>query len=178
VNFKSFPRRAAIYFVRWLITRIAFVDHRWYMKLYVVFLRRLGYNLTGTPRYISGKVRIDGTDPSLITIGDDVVISSDVRILTHDFSVARIDRALSARNGETIDKDDERSKVASVSIGNNSFVGAFSLLMPGSLIGRDCIIGAGSVVRGRIPDGSVVLGNPGRIIRSVYPDLAGDEPGG
>ena len=148
------------------------MDHRWYMKLYVLFLRRLGYNLTGTPRYISGKTRIDGTDPSLIQIGDEVVISSDVRILTHDFSVARIDRALGALHGEAVEKDDERKKVAGVSIGDNSFVGAFSLLMPGTVIGRDCIIGAGSVVRGKVPDGSIVLGNPGRIVRSIYSDQA------
>jgi acetyltransferase-like isoleucine patch superfamily enzyme len=140
------------------------------MKLYVIFLRGLGYNLAGTPRYISGKARIDGTDPSLVTIGDDVVISSDVRILTHDFSVARIDRALGVLRGEVVRADEERAKVAGVFIGDNSFVGAFSLLMPGTVIGRDCIIGAGSVVRGRVPDGSIVLGNPGQVVRSIYPD--------
>lgn len=172
MNFRSFPRRASIYFVRWLITRVSYIDHRWYMKLYVAFLRRLGYNLTGTPRYISSRTRIDGTNPSLITIGDDVVISSDVRILTHDFSVARIDRALGALHGNTFDKDDERNKVAGVSIGANSFIGAFSLLMPGTIIGRDCIIGAGSVVRGSIPNGSIVLGNPGGVIRNIYPESA------
>ena len=170
MSFKSFPRRAAIYIVRWLITRLSYVDHRWYMKLYVIFLRWVGYNLTGIPRFISGDTRMDGTDPSLITIGNDVVISGHVWILTHDFSVAVIDRALAAQRGETVDVDRQRKKVAGVSIGDNSFVGMSSLLMPGTVIGRDCIIGARSVVRGRIPDGSVVLGNPGKIIRSVYPD--------
>ena len=170
MNFKSFPRRVSISVMRWLITRIWYVDHRWYMKLYLMFLRQLGYNLTGTPRYISGKTRIDGTDPSLITIGDDVVISSDVRILTHDFSVARIDRALAVRRREVIKPDEERSKVASVFIGDNSFIGAFCMLMPGTVIGRDCVIGAGSVVRGKIPDGSIVIGNPGRVIKNIYLD--------
>lgn len=168
MNFKSFPRRISIGLIRWVITRVWYVDHRWYMKLYIMFLRRLGYNLTGTPRYISGKTRIDGTDPSLIAIGDDVVISSDVRILTHDFSVARIDKALSARSREVTRPEEERSKVAAVSIGDNSFIGAFSMLMPGTAIGRDCVIGAGSVVRGNIPDGSIVIGNPGRIIKNIY----------
>jgi acetyltransferase-like isoleucine patch superfamily enzyme len=172
MNFRSFPRRVAISAVRWLITRVWYIDHRWYMKLYVAFLRRLGYNLIGVPRYISGRARIDGTDPSLVTIGDDVVISSDVRILTHDFSVARIDRALGALRGEVMNTDDERSKVAGVSIGDNSFVGALSVLLPGTVIGRDCIIGAGSIVRGVVPDGSVVIGNPGQVIRSVYASKA------
>jgi len=173
MNFRSFPRRVAVNVVRWLITRVWYIDHRWYMKLYIAFLRKRGYNLIGAPRYISGKTRIDGTDPSLVTIGDDVVISSDVRILTHDFSVARIDRALGALRGEVMNADEERSKVAGVFIGNNSFVGAFSVLLPGTVIGRDCIIGAGSVVRGQVPDGSVVVGNPGQVIRSVYTSKAG-----
>jgi acetyltransferase-like isoleucine patch superfamily enzyme len=168
VNFKSFPRRVSISLIRWLITRIWYVDHRWYMKVYLMFLRRLGYNLTGTPRYISGRTRIDGTDPSLITIGDDVVISSDVRILTHDFSVARIDKALGVHPGGVINPNEERSKVARISIGDNSFIGAFAMLMPGTVIGRDCVIGAGSVVRGNIPDGSIVIGNPGQVIRNIY----------
>ena len=170
MKFGSFPRRAAIYMVRWVITRIGYVDHRWYMRLYIPFLKRLGYNLTGTPRYISPRTRIDGTDPELITIGDDVVISSNVRILTHDFSVARIDQALGTPQGDSAGPRYERNKIAGVSIGDNSFVGAFSILMPGSTIGKDCIIGAASVVRGKVPDGSIVIGNPGQIIRSVYRD--------
>lgn len=142
------------------------------MKLYVVFLRYLGYNMAGAPQYISARARIDGTDPSLITIGNDVVISSDVRILTHDFSVARVDRALSTLRGVAVNSNEERNKVASVSIGDNSFVGAFSMLMPGTAIGRDCVIGAGSVVRGKIPDGSIVIGNPGQVVSNIYPDKA------
>ena len=170
MTFRSFPQRAAIYIVRWVITRIGYVDHRWYMRLYIPFLKRLGYNMTGTPRYISPRTRIDGTDPGLITIGDDVVISSNVRILTHDFSVARIDKALGTQQEDAAGSRYERKKVAGVSIGDNSFVGAFSMLMPGSAVGKDCIIGAGSVVRGKVPDGSIVIGNPGQVVRSVYRD--------
>ena len=36
--------------------------------------------------------------------------------------------------------------------------------MPGTEIGNNCVIGAGSVVRGKIPDESVVMGNPAKII--------------
>jgi acetyltransferase-like isoleucine patch superfamily enzyme len=168
MTFRSIPRRAAIFIIRWMITRVGFLDHRWYMKLYILFLKRIGYNLNGTPRYISPRTLIDGTDPSLITIGDDVVISSNVRVLTHDYSVARVDKALAIRQGDPVGQGYERKKVAGVSIGDNSFVGAFSLIMPGAIIGRDCVIGAGSVVRGEVPDGSVVIGNPGQVVRNVY----------
>lgn len=179
MNFRSFPRRAAVYLIRWLITRLSYVDHQWYMMFYVAFLRRLGYNLVGKPRYISGNTKIDGTDPSLITICNEVVISSYVHILTHDFSVTRAERALRALRGETLDLNGgQQPKVAGVAIGENSFIGMCSLLMPGTVIGRDCIIGAGSVVRGCVPDGSVVIGNPGQIIRSVYPGQTGKSPSG
>jgi acetyltransferase-like isoleucine patch superfamily enzyme len=173
MTFRSIPRRAAVYIVYWGITRVGYLDHRWYMKLYIPFLKRLGYNLAGTPRYISNRTKIDGTDPSLITIGDDVVISSNVRVMTHDFSVARVDKALGVTREDSSGQPYERNKIAGVSIGDNSFVGAFSILMPGSTIGKDCIIGAGSVVRGKVPDGSVVIGNPGKVIRSVYGDSSG-----
>lgn len=49
-------------------------------------------------------------------------------------------------------------------IGNNSFIGARVSLLPGTIVGKDCIIGAGSVVKGIIPDGSVVVGNPAHVI--------------
>lgn len=49
-------------------------------------------------------------------------------------------------------------------IGNNSFIGARVSLLPGATVGKDCIIGAGSVVKGTIPDGSIVIGNPARVI--------------
>ena len=38
--------------------------------------------------------------------------------------------------------------------------------MPGTEIGANCIIGGGSVVRGIIPDGSLVTGNPGQVVGS------------
>jgi len=170
MTFRSIPRRAAIYILHWIITRVGYLDHRLYMKLYIPFLKRLGYNLTGTPRYISNRILIDGTDPSLITIGDDIVISSHVRVLTHDFSVALVDKARGISQKDSSGQRYDRKKVAGVSIGDNSFVGAYAILMPGSTIGKDCIIGAGSVVRGKVPDGSVVIGNPGQVVRSVYRD--------
>ena len=45
-----------------------------------------------------------------------------------------------------------------------SFVGSGAIILPGTKIGKGCVIGAGSVVRGEIPDHSVVLGNPGKIV--------------
>ena len=57
--------------------------------------------------------------------------------------------------------------VKPVSIGDNSFIGAKSIILPGTQIGDNVIIGAGTVVKGKIPDNVVVAGNPCRIIRSI-----------
>ena len=51
-----------------------------------------------------------------------------------------------------------------VNIGTNSFIGAGAIILPGSSIGEHCIIGAGAVVKGNIPDFSIVIGNPCKVI--------------
>ncbi|HEY4702097.1 MAG TPA: acyltransferase, partial [Streptosporangiaceae bacterium] len=52
-----------------------------------------------------------------------------------------------------------------------SWLGAGAIVLPGSCIGRHVVVGAGSVVRGQVPDHCVVAGVPARIIRSY---VAGD----
>lgn len=49
-------------------------------------------------------------------------------------------------------------------VGENSFVGANSIIMPGVHIGKSCVIGAGSVVTKDIPDGVVAAGVPAKVI--------------
>ena len=51
-----------------------------------------------------------------------------------------------------------------VYIGNNVFIGMGATILMGADIGDNCIIGAGSVVKGTIPPNSVVAGNPARVI--------------
>jgi carbonic anhydrase/acetyltransferase-like protein (isoleucine patch superfamily) len=59
------------------------------------------------------------------------------------------------------------------SIGDNSLIGMSSTILNGAVIGQNCLIGAGSLItEGKvIPDGSLVMGAPGRIVRSL--DQAG-----
>lgn len=56
-----------------------------------------------------------------------------------------------------------------VTIGAGCFVGAGSTILPRVSIGEGCIIGAGAVVTKDIPAFSVVVGNPGRVIRTLPP---------
>jgi acetyltransferase-like isoleucine patch superfamily enzyme len=58
---------------------------------------------------------------------------------------------------------------AAVSIGAGSWLGAGAIVLPGAVIGRNVVVAAGSVVRGRVPDHSVVAGVPAKVIRSYVP---------
>jgi acetyltransferase-like isoleucine patch superfamily enzyme len=51
-------------------------------------------------------------------------------------------------------------------IGKNCFIGAYSIILPGVRIGDECVVGSGSVVTTDVPSHSVVAGNPARIIHS------------
>lgn len=84
----------------------------------------------------------------LIEIGNNVTISN-AAILAHDGST---------KNGTGY------SRVGKVKIGNNCFIGYGAIILPGVTIGNDVIIGAGSIINKDVPDDSVVVGNPGRII--------------
>lgn len=91
-------------------------------------------------------------DPShcwLIDIGDNVTLAPRVHILCHDASTKH---ALNY------------TKIGRVTIGNNVFIGAESVVLPGVSIGNDVIIGANSTVTHDIPDGMVAAGNPARIL--------------
>ena len=81
-------------------------------------------------------------------IGNRVTIS-DARILLHDASTRRFIGY---------------SRVGRVVIGSDVFIGADAIILPGVTIGNNVVIGAGTVVTKDIPDNSVVVGNPGRII--------------
>lgn len=51
-------------------------------------------------------------------------------------------------------------------IGKNCFIGAYSIILPGVRIGDECVVGSGSVVTADVPSHSVVAGNPAKIIHS------------
>lgn len=113
----------------------------------------------GIPRYIHTNAYLDGLGG--LHISSDVVISTNVIILTHDYSYnVGLKACNKAQNGDTALFD-------SVFIGNNTFIGAGSIILPGTKIGDYCVIGAGCVVKGNIEDYSVVIGNPCKIIKNT-----------
>jgi maltose O-acetyltransferase len=106
----------------------------------------------GARAYIGQGVFLDAGHPWLISIGEDSVITSGTVVLAHDASAK-------LHTGFT--------KIARVTIGKRVFVGAGAVILPGSTIGDDSIVGALTVVRGDVPPGSVVIGNPARVVSDV-----------
>ena len=97
-----------------------------------------------------------GSEPFLISIGDRVTVTSSVIFLTHDGSTWLI------RNSNGI----RYQKYKKIVVGNDVFLGVNTIIMPGVLIGSNVVIGAGSVVTKSIPDNSVAVGNPARVIQT------------
>lgn len=128
--------------------------HRILLKGY----RRWGMKMKEWPNYLSGLSDVDGTDYSDIYLGKGVTISSYVRLLTHDWSPHTALKAFDIYTDKPV------GRFGGIHIDDFSFVGTGSILMPGCHIGRGCIIGSGTVVRGKIPDYSIVIGSPCQII--------------
>lgn len=138
---------------------VALFSHRWYMAMALPLLKAAGMTFTGKPRYISPKVFFDDFDK--VTLGERVVISSEVSLLTHDYSITTVLIAAGQHSGG------DQAIVRPITIGRNVFIGRGSLLMPGTVVGNDVIVGAGSVVRGAVPDGTVVVGNPAEPVTTL-----------
>ena len=102
--------------------------------------------------------RIIPDEPQLISFGDNVVIASGVTFVTHDV----IDKVL---NNMNYDKKFNYN-CAPIQVGNNVFIGCNVTILPNIKIGNNVIIAAGSVVNKDIEDGSIVGGNPAKVIGS------------
>lgn len=94
-------------------------------------------------------------DDGTITIGDSVMIGPNVTIATAGHPIQPELR----RNGLQYNAD--------VHIGNNVWLGAGAVILPGVTVGDDTVIGAGSVVTRDIPPGVVAAGNPCRVMREI-----------
>ncbi len=97
-----------------------------------------------------------GTEPYLIELGNHVVVSNNVRFLTHDGAVWVFREEFPGLD-----------IFGPIKVGNNVCLGFNVMLLPNTEIGDNCIVAAGSVVKGRIPPNSVVFGNPAKVIMPV-----------
>lgn len=92
---------------------------------------------------------IDSEWPWLISIGDNTMISTNVKILAHDASIGFLGVG---------------TKIGRVSIGRNCFIGSGSIILCDTKIGDNVIVGAGSVVTKDLESDCVYAGNPAKFI--------------
>lgn len=125
---------------------------------YIKYLKRKGVEIgDGTIIFDPKHIRIDITRPELVKIGKHVFLHKGINILTHDYSSwCFVDLY-----------NDFVPSHAKVAIGNNVWFGENVTILKGVSIGNNCIIGYGSIVTKSIPDNSVAVGCPARVICSI-----------
>ena len=105
-------------------------------------------------------------DCNRITIGNNVLIASNVQLYTATHPVE-----LSERLTPGWDPDMEeyfcRTYALPITIGNGCWLGGGVVVLPGGTIGNGSVIGAGSVVTKDIPENSLAVGSPCRVIRKI-----------
>ena len=118
--------------------------------------------------YIGDKVIINMNctfvDNNRIDIGNDVLIASNVQIYTATHSTEVNERMV-----QDWSEGDEicRTYALPVKIEDGVWIGGGAIILPGVTIGRNSVIGAGSVVTRSIPADCVAVGNPCRVIRQL-----------
>lgn len=119
----------------------------------VSYARKIGVQMNGKVTIYGSSYGMFSSEPYLVTLGDNVYISIGAGFVCHD--------------GSTLPfrKDYPDLELAGeIKVGDNVFIGMGALVLPNVTIGSNCIIGANSVVTKSVPDGSIVAGNPARLI--------------
>lgn len=113
-----------------------------------------GYNIhIGNRTYINFRCTI--LDEAAVTIGDDAFIGPNVSIYT------------ACHSTNPVERNTRWEWAKPVTIGNNCWIGGSVTILPGVTIGDNCTIGAGSVVVHDIPSGSIAVGNPCKVIKTL-----------
>ncbi|HKL10089.1 MAG TPA: acyltransferase [Clostridia bacterium] len=96
-----------------------------------------------------------------ITIGSHVMMGPEVMIYTANHNYGRDDIPM-------IEQGD--SEMKPVVIGDDVWIGARAIILPGVELGKGCIIAAGSVVTKDVPQYSIAGGNPAKVIKKRFED--------
>lgn len=118
----------------------------------VIWARKIGVKVGSGCRFYKLSF---STEPYLVEIGNHVS-ATKVHFETHD-------------GGLWIFRDRHPTwdKIGKIKIGNNVYLGYEAIIMPGVEIGNNVIVGSRAVVTRNIPDNSVVVGSPGRVIKTT-----------
>jgi acetyltransferase-like isoleucine patch superfamily enzyme len=127
----------------------------------VAYFRRQGAEIGEGVEIFGANLFTFGSEPYLVSIGDQVTISHDVSFITHDGGM-RIART----------KYPGAYLYGRIMVADRCFLGARCVLLPGADVGEGSVIGSGSVVTGEIPPGVVAIGVPAKPSKSVEEYIA------
>lgn len=136
------------------------------LKFKLFYYRKVGGEI-GDSTYLAPNVYLDVSHPpGKISIGKNCNITRNVIILSHtDTRLGGPERIWENLGGE-------RSFGHTI-IEDNVFIGVNSVIMPGVKIGKNSIIGALSFVKDDIPEGSIAVGNPAKVIGKTMDHVKG-----
>lgn len=144
-----------------------------------IFLKGIKNVFLGTRVRIFPHLRLETQNEGTVHIGNNVVISQNVHI-TSAGSLIIADNCLILANTfitnidhhyDNLDKHvlDQPISVHDTIIGEGCFIGMGAAIMPGTILGRRCIVGANAVVRGKYDDYTVIVGVPGKPVKRFDP---------
>jgi len=121
-----------------------------------LYLRYIGLTYGQHCRFVGLRISTFGSEPYLIRLGNHVTVGPSVRFVTHD-------------GGVWVFRDEYPNidVFSPITVGDNVFIGINSILLPGANVGNNCVIGAGSVVKGTLDQGYVYAGVPAKKICSL-----------
>lgn len=131
-------------------------DHVLIRRDPVTYARSLGVTVGDNARLLGCERGTFGSEPYLVTLGDHVTVTAGVAFVTHDGGVWVLR-----------DEFPDIDVMGEIVIGDNCFIGLRAIILPGVNIGRNCVIGAGAVVNRNIPDNSIAVGVPARVVSSL-----------
>lgn len=115
-------------------------------------LRKSGAKV-GKNIFFGDFIYIELENAKYLTIEDNVVLAAFTKIILHDSSLNNID-------GSEI-------LYENVVLKNNCYIGADTIILPGTTVGKNTIVGAHSLVKGILKDNSVYAGVPAKFLYTI-----------
>lgn len=100
-----------------------------------------------------------GSEPYLISLGNHVRVNNHVTFVTHDGGLWVI--------RELYPEFSKADLIKPIVVGNNVHIGTGAVIMPGVHIGNNSIVGVGAIVTKDIPNNSIAVGVPARVIETI-----------
>lgn len=104
-----------------------------------------------------------------ISIGDNTCIGGNTKILDNDFHPIEADKRNELLLGNAPESGERAEWIGTkeIKIGKDCFIGCNALILKGTELGDGCVVGAGAVVTGKFEAGSVIAGNPAKVIKTL-----------